>query len=110
MGIAGGILPALVADVGAAVVGSVGVENFFVKTGARDADDVSFADHGSGVQDYDEEVIGIRAEAEERQNTVVAVVAVNPFETLPVEVHLVESRFGGHGVIQVFDQFLDALV
>ena len=56
-GIVGCVLAAGVAYVGAAIVGGVGVENFFVEAGAGDADDVAFADNGGGVHDDDDQVV-----------------------------------------------------
>ena len=107
-GVVGGGLAADVADVGATVVGSVGVENFFVEAGAGDTDDVAFADHGSGVHDDYDEVVFSFTFAQEGKHAVIAVVAIDPFETLPVEIDFVESGFGGEKVIEIGDQFLNA--
>ena len=109
-GIVGGVLASGVAYVGAAVVGGVGVEDLFVEASARDTDDVAFADHGSGVEDDDDEVVGGFAVAEEREDAVVSVVAIDPFETVPVKIDFVESGFGCEDVIEIGDEFLNAAV
>ena len=80
------------------------------KAGARDADDVALADDGSEVEDDDDEVVLSFAVAKEREDAVVAVVAIDPFEAVPVEIDFVESGFGGEGVIEIGDEFLDAPV
>ena len=109
-GVVGGVLAAGVAYVGAAVVGGIGIEDFFVEAGARDADDVAFADDWGGVEYDDDEVVGGFAVAEKREDAVVAVVAIDPFETVPVEIDFVESGLGSEGVIEVGDEFLNAAV
>ena len=109
-GAAGGVLAAGVAYVGAAVVCGVGVEDFLVEAGARDADDIAFTDDGSGVEDDDDKVVGSFAVSEEGKDAIVAVVAIDPFEAVPVEIDFVEGRFGGEGVIEISDEFLNAAV
>src|SRR5215467_11612413 len=56
-GVVGGVLAALVADIGTAIVGCVGVENFLVKAGAGNADDIAFADDGSSIDDDDDHFV-----------------------------------------------------
>ena len=102
-GVVGGGLAAGVADVAAAVVGGVGVENFFVEAGAGDTDDVAFADDGSGIDDDHDKVIFGFTFAQEREDAIVAVVAINPFEALPVEIYFVKSGFAREKVIEVGD-------
>ena len=109
-GVVGGVLAAGVAYVGATVVAGVGVEDFFVEAGAGDADDVAFADDGGGVEDDDDEVVSGFTVAEERENAVVAVIAIDPFEAVPIKIDFVESGFGGESVIEVGDEFLNAAV
>jgi hypothetical protein len=107
-GLVGGVLAALVADVRTAVVGGVGVEDFFVVAGVGDAEAVTAADDGSSVDDGDDEVFRFFASADEGKNAVVGVVGVNPFESLPFEFDLMESGLGGVKMIEVSDEFLDA--
>src|SRR5713226_2097736 len=91
-GVIGGLLAALVANVCAAVVGGVGVHDFAVEARIGDTQAIAFADHGSGVDDGNNEVFGIFAAADEREN---AVVGVDPFETVPVMLDLMQGGFGG---------------
>ena len=98
-----------VANVGPAVVGGVAVENLFVEAGAGDADDVAFADDRSGVHDhYDEVVVVFFSVPDERENAVVAVIAIDPFEALPVEIDFVKSGLHSEDVVEISDEFLDA--
>ena len=103
-GIGSGGLAADVAEVGASVDGGVSVEDFLVKAGAGDADDIAFADDGCGVHDDDDEVfVMIFSVADERENAVVGVIAIDPFEALPMEINFVERGFGGGNAIEVGD-------
>ena len=103
-GIGSGGLAADVAEVGAAVDGGVGIEDFLVKAGAGDADDIAFADDGCGVHDHDDEVfVMIFSVADEGKNAVVGVIAIYPFEALPMEIDFVESGLGGENAIEVGD-------
>ena len=109
-GLIGGLLAAFVADVGAAVVGGVGVHDFAVETGIGDSEAVAFADHRSGVDDGHDEVSRILAAANKTKNAVVGIVGVNPFETVPVEFHLMKRRLGSIEMIEIRDELLDAAV
>ncbi len=86
----------------------VGVHDFAVEAGLRDAETVAAADHGSRVDDGDDEVAGVFAATDEGKHTVVGVVGVNPFETVPVKLNLMESGFGGVKMVEVADEALDA--
>ena len=99
-----------IADVRTAVSGGVGVEYFGVKAGLRDTDEVAFANDGSGVHDDDEKIAGIFTAANEGQYAVVGVVRVQPFETLPVEIDLMERVLGGIVFVEVGDETLNASV
>src|SRR5438034_7127143 len=79
--VVGGLLAAHVADVGAAVVGGVGVHDFAVVAGLRNAEAVTFADDGRSVDNGNDEVFGFFAAANEGKNAVIGVVGVDPFET-----------------------------
>src|SRR5947207_2683051 len=107
-GMIGGLLAAHVADVGAAVVSGVGVHDFAIEAGLRNAETVAFADDGRGVNDGDDEIFRVFAAANERKDAVVRVVGVNPFETVPVKLDLMEGRFGGIEMIEIADAALDA--
>src|SRR5260370_33404189 len=107
-GVVGGLLAAHVADVGAAVVGGVGVHDFEIEAGIGDTQAIAFADYWSGVDDGDDQVFRIFATADERKNAVVGVVGVNPFESMPVEIDLVKGGFGGVKPVEVADEMLDA--
>src|SRR5216683_2534448 len=74
------------------------------------AETIAAADHGCSVDDGDDEVFGIFATAEEGKNTVVSVVGVNPFETVPVKLDLMEGGFGGIKMVEIGDEALDAAV
>src|SRR5207249_8128282 len=97
-----------VADVGRDMVGGVRVHDFAVVAGLRNAETVTFADDGRGVDDGDDEVFSVFAAADEGKNTVVGVVGVKPFETVPVKFDLMEGGFGGIEMIEIADEALDA--
>jgi len=99
-----------IADVGATVDGSVGVENFGVEAGLWDADEVAFADDWSGVHDDGEKIGGIFSAPKERENAVVGVIGVEPFEPVPVEIDLMERGLGGVEPVKVRDKTKDAPV
>ena len=107
-GMIGGSLPTHVAHIGAAVVSGVRVHDFAIETGLRNAQTVAFADDRRGVDDGDDEVFSVFAAADEGKNTVVGVVGVNPFETVPVKLDLMEGGFGGIEMIEIADEPLDA--
>jgi len=99
-----------IADVGATVDGSVGVENFGIKAGLWDADEVTFANDRSGVHDDGEKIGGIFSAPKERENAVVGVVGVQPFEPAPVEIHFMQRRLSGVEPVKVRDKTKDAPV
>ncbi len=90
-----GVEAAEIADARASVVCGVGVEDFLVEAADRNADAVIAADDWRGVQDDDEKIFVISRAAYEGDDAVVAVVAINPFETGPFEIDFVESTRGG---------------
>ena len=94
-GLIGGVLAALVADVRTAVMGGVGIENFFVEAGVGNAEAIAAADDRSGVKDGDDEIFGFFSAADKGEDAVVGVVGINPFESLPFEFNLMESGLGG---------------
>ena len=107
-GMIGGLLATHVAHIGAAIVSGVRVHDFAIETGLRNAETVAFADDRRGVDDGNDEVFSVFAAADEGKNTVVGVVGVNPFETVPVKLDLMEGGFGGIEMIEIADEALDA--
>lgn len=97
-----------VADVGATVDGRVGIENFGVKAGFGDADEVSSADDGSGIHNNNKKIAGILSAPEEGENAVVGVIGVQPFESTPVEFDFMQCRLGSVEPIEVRDETLNA--
>jgi len=91
-------------------VGGVRIHDFAVEAGIGDTQAITFPDYRSGVHDGDDQVFGILAAADERKNAVVGVVGVNPFETMPIEIDLMESGFGGVKMVEIGDEMLDAAV
>src|SRR5258707_240834 len=87
-----GVEAAEIADAGASVVCGVGVEDFLVEAADRDADAVIATDDWRGIQDDDEKIFVISRAPYERNDAVVAVVAIDPLETRPFEIYFVESR------------------
>ncbi len=86
----------------------VGVQDFAVEARVRNAKTITFADDGRGVNDGDDEVFQVFATTDERENAVVGVVGVNPFETVPVKIDLMKSGFGGVEFVEIGDKALDA--
>src|SRR4029077_1816103 len=88
----------------------VGVHDFTVETRIGDPQAIAFAYHRGSVDDRSNEVFWILAAPDEREDAVVGVVGVDPFETVPVMIDLMEGGFGGVKVIEIADEFLDAAV
>jgi hypothetical protein len=89
-------------------VGGVGVHNFAVEAGIWYSEAIAATDDGCGIDDRDEQVFGIFPATDEGENAVVGVVGVNPFETVPVELDLMEGGLSGVKMIEVVDEALDA--
>src|SRR5260370_1474611 len=109
-GVRGGWLAARFATVDAAIMRGVGVHDFAIEARLGNAETIALADDRRSVDDRDNEVFGFLATADERKNTVVGVVGVDPFETVPVKVDLMERGFGGVKVVEIADKALDAAV
>jgi len=105
-----GVEAAEIADAGASIVCGVGIEDFLVEAADGDADAVIATDDWRGVQDDDEKIFVIPRAAYEGDDAVVAVVAINPFETGPFEINFVESRLLRVEAIQIADEPFDATV
>ena len=88
-----------IADAGAAVICGIGIEDFLVKAWFRNADAIVAADDGGGVENDNQKIIAIAGASDERDDAAVGVVAINPFEASPFEIHFVKSGFGRVQVI-----------
>src|SRR3989454_12740155 len=86
----------------------VSVQDFAIEAGVRNAKTITITDDGRGVDDGDNEVFRILATTDEHENAVVGVVGVNPFETVPVKIDLMKSRFRGVEFVEIGDKALDA--
>src|SRR5262249_49232744 len=73
-----------------------------------DAHAVISAYHRRRVENDDHKIVWLTAAAKERQNAAIAVIAVDPLEAGPIEIHLMESRFLGEKAVQVGNQMLNA--
>ena len=89
---------------------SVGVHDFTVEAGVGHTKAVAAAGDWRGVDDGDNEVLGGFAPADEGKDAVVGVVGVDPFETVPIELDLMESRLGDVEMVEIGDEALDAAV
>lgn len=107
-GVMSGFLAALVADVRATVGFGIGIEEFAVEAGIGDAEAVAFANDRGGVEDDHDEVVRVFAAADESKDAVVRVVGVDPFETVPIEIDLMQSGFGRVEMVQVTEEKLNA--
>ena len=101
-------LAAEIAYIRASIIGGVRVQDFLVKAGLRGADAVALTNNGRGVEDDEEQVFGLFSVAGEGENAVVGVVGVQPLETLPNKINLMQSGLGGEKLIQVANEVLDA--
>ncbi len=110
LGHRGGLSAAHVAGIRAAIGGGVGIQDFLVEAGLRDADAISWANDRSCVEHDDEQVLRILAAAHEREDAVVGIVAVKPLKPVPLEIYFVEGRLSGVELVQVGDQALDTAV
>lgn len=99
-----------VADVRTTVMAGVSIEDFGIEAGSGDAYAIVSANDGSGVEDGDDEVFGIFAAADERENAAIGVIAINPFESVPIEIDLVKSGFAREQPVEIGDQMLNATV
>src|SRR5437660_12532060 len=102
-----GLLPAQIADVRTAVMGSVCIHDFAVETGLWDAETIAFADDRRGVHNGDDKVFGVFSTTNKGKNAVIGIVCVYPFESMPVKFNLVKSGFGGVKAVEIADQTLD---
>src|SRR5690349_1258395 len=102
--------PAAVAHVAAAVNRAVAVQELTVPAALGHADAIDGTRYGREVDDGDGEVVRIAGPADERDDTVFVVVAVDPAETARFEIHFVERPLTLIGVIQILDPLLQSRV
>src|SRR5438552_2431975 len=90
-----------VAYAAAPVFNSVGVEHLTIESRLRNADAIVVTDHRSEVANHQHQILSVTiiasilASADEREHAGVGVVAVDPFKTLPGEVHFMKCGPGG---------------
>src|SRR5690348_9426107 len=100
-GLVRSLLTAKITHVRTAVVGRVGIKDFLVKTGLWRANPVAFTDYRSAVENNQEQVLGLLPVAGKREHAVIGVIGVQPLETLPIEIDLMQSRLAGEQFIQI---------
>ena len=98
-----GVLAASVANIRTTVNGSVGVEDFAIVARPWNAKSIALANDGSCIDDRNDQIFRVFAAANEAQDAIVGVIGVNPFETVPIEVDLMECRLGNVDAIQIGD-------
>ncbi len=101
---------AQIAYVGSAVPLRISVYRFPVKSQLRHAYAVVFAHDGRAVGDHDHEIFVVFPATQERKHAGIRIVAVQPLEAVPVEVHFMQGRFPGIERVQIRDQSLNAAV
>jgi len=101
---------AVVPQVGATVRFRIAVEDFVVASFAWGADHVAVVHDRREIDDGQQEVRPILGAPHQRDDRVVAVVAIDPLEAGGVEVALVECRLGGVNTIEILDELLQSLV
>ena len=79
-------------DITAAIESGIGVEQFPVRPAPRHAQAVAVAHQRGEIDDADDEIVGVGANAPPGQHRVVAVVTVDPGEAMAVAVQLAQRR------------------
>ena len=103
-----GMAPAPVADIAAAVGFGVGIQYLLVKSGRVDSHPVATPNNRRGIDDEDERLIA--ALAHEGPDAVVAVVEIDPLESLVAVVQLVESRLVRVEPVQMLNEAAQTVV
>src|SRR5579863_3728325 len=98
-----------VPDIGTAIDCRIGVQYFAVAPRQRHRNPVIFTHHGREVCYYNEIILRVSRPAYEREDARIAVIAIHPFKSWRLEIHLVEGRFGAKQRIQILDKFLDKI-
>src|SRR5438132_12688728 len=88
----------------------VGVHDFTVEAGVGHTEAVAAARDWRGVDNGNDEVIGALATPDEGKNAVVGVVGIDPFESVPIELDLMEGGLDGVEMVEIGDEALDAAV
>jgi hypothetical protein len=101
-----GVNTAHIADIGAPVDCRVRVQDLLIEAMPRRTNAVAFAHHRRRIDDDDHYVVRAFAMANEGEGTVVGIVAVDPLETVPVEVNLMQRGLSGVESIQIGDKVL----
>src|SRR5712691_4827167 len=85
--------PAEVPCVAPSIAPSIGIEDFPVPAEFWHSDSVMFEKHRWAVGGNNKEIVALFRAPKERENAGIRVIAINPLEPCPVEVHLVERGF-----------------
>ncbi len=99
-----------IANIAAAVVGGIAVENLFVPAAFRHAQQVAFAWHRCEIVGHDHKVRRIFCLAHEAEHAVLPVVAIDPFEARVIEIDFVQSRLAAHELVQIGHGLFQTLV
>src|SRR5712692_2504220 len=99
-----------VTGVAAAEGGGIGVQQFAVKTRLGHTHTIVLAHDRGEVGNYHQEIFGVSGAAEERKHARVGIVAVQPLEAVPVEIHLMQGRLSGIELVQGRYQLLEPAV
>lgn len=78
-------------NIASAILFPVAVENFFIRGVNGRADAVILMDGRGEIADKDQHIAPILSLSDEGDNTVLCVVAVNPFEALTLEIYFVKG-------------------
>src|SRR5580704_7338918 len=105
-----GLDAAEVADVAAAVCFGVSVEDFVVAAGLGDADAIIFADDRREIRHDDDDVARVARPADEAEDAVLGVGAIEPLKTLPFKIDFMQSRLAANQIVQIGDEALRALM
>src|SRR5271166_3738840 len=79
-----------VSHITAAIIGRVAVQQLAVKSWRGHTHAIAFPRYRREISQHHHEVVGILGAADERDDTVVHIVKVDPLKTFPTEVHLVQ--------------------
>src|SRR5215210_4863740 len=98
-----------VSDIAAAVRTAVAVDDFVVCAGRRNTDAVAVAWNRREVENGDDE-LSCRRAAQKGDDTVLVIIAVDPVESVRLEVHFVQRRFPCIDAIEILDESSETAV